>query len=657
VKNVRQMRKKLLYRPLPLKLFTCPLLCKYMGSHNFYSFSKVKNFLSSDGNRWKLVVIVFVLMGMAVGVEGATPAGMWNGNTGVFTEKYLNATLGYYMGTTNVTPYILNADPAGDANFSSLEADDLYVRGSYNVTQLAMYPQQPASYIIWTDGSTYYAKNGTTGAIDYSGADASTVIQAAVDAIPVKQYVDTLVTGGGSIFIKAGLYEITQTIVINDRPLRLYGDNRCPQTHLYLAAGANCRMFEIIGESQWCYLKDLYLNGKKNTQTGGDYLLYINAGYPILENIYVMYAYETGIYINSQDFHCLNVYAEFCGKHGWYVHCSQNGQLIDCTAWDNDELGLYLIGRRGTINNFRSMMNGKEGIYCNDIHKFFFHGCYIQENGEGGLHFYNSDHISVTDCIIRDNGQTTDNTYDGIYFNGNNEDITIKGNKIYSTNDPANDQRDGIRVDGTTDNIQIALNHIRDNDGYGINIIGATNVDTLAKDNDLSGNGLGSIIDSGTGTKLATKTFQFTEPIVGTIATTSPTGVDVDTATEGALLWGQIPTEAQQIVRIKVWVVSTGTPINAGGQMHLATTLNAGATNLAYNTATKSWTLADFDGEEADYAANDIVHWLIEDSDVGNELKNLAPGDSFEFFALYNAGADPDGATDAIFRCIEIEYV
>ena len=91
--------------------------------------------------------------------------------------------------------------------------------------------------------------------------------------------------------------------------------------------------------------------------------------------------------------------------------------------------------------------------------------------------------------------------------------------------------------------------------------------------------------------------------------------------------------------------------------MHGAFTLNAGAANAAYNTATKSWAITDFDGADADYVANDIVHWIILDASVGNELKNLLAGDSFEFFALYNAGADPDGATDAVFRCIEVEYV
>ena len=91
--------------------------------------------------------------------------------------------------------------------------------------------------------------------------------------------------------------------------------------------------------------------------------------------------------------------------------------------------------------------------------------------------------------------------------------------------------------------------------------------------------------------------------------------------------------------------------------MHLEAILNAGATNAAYNTAAKSWTLANHDSEEADYVADDVVHWVIEDGDVGNELSALAAGDSFEFFAMWEVDADPDGATECLFRVLEVEYV
>jgi hypothetical protein len=61
-----------------------------------------------------------------------------------------------------------------------------------------------ASYIIYTDGTTTYAKSGTTGQIEFSNTDASKVIQYAIDSLPY----------GGKIFIKAGTYIISQYIQV-----------------------------------------------------------------------------------------------------------------------------------------------------------------------------------------------------------------------------------------------------------------------------------------------------------------------------------------------------------------------------------------------------------------------------------------------------------
>ena len=58
------------------------------------------------------------------------------------------------------------------------------------------------SYLISTNGSTIYAQNCNTGAIDYSGTSAATVIQSAINAL----------SSGGKVFIKAGTYTITSNI-------------------------------------------------------------------------------------------------------------------------------------------------------------------------------------------------------------------------------------------------------------------------------------------------------------------------------------------------------------------------------------------------------------------------------------------------------------
>ena len=56
----------------------------------------------------------------------------------------------------------------------------------------------PYSYLVFYDSSAslYKAMNGITGAIDYSGTNAATVIQSAISGAPV----------GGSIYLQVGTY-------------------------------------------------------------------------------------------------------------------------------------------------------------------------------------------------------------------------------------------------------------------------------------------------------------------------------------------------------------------------------------------------------------------------------------------------------------------
>ncbi len=72
-----------------------------------------------------------------------------------------------------------------------------------------------ASYVIFTDGSTVYARNGLTGEIEFSGTDASTVIQNTINAL----------TNGGKIFIRTGTYFLKNTLILPTVPLELIGES------------------------------------------------------------------------------------------------------------------------------------------------------------------------------------------------------------------------------------------------------------------------------------------------------------------------------------------------------------------------------------------------------------------------------------------------
>jgi hypothetical protein len=73
----------------------------------------------------------------------------------------------------------------------------------------------PPSYIIFKIGGMAYAKNGLTGRVEFSGADASEVIQHAVDVAGQQ--------GGGVVVVRKGTYTITKTILVKYSNIRLVG--------------------------------------------------------------------------------------------------------------------------------------------------------------------------------------------------------------------------------------------------------------------------------------------------------------------------------------------------------------------------------------------------------------------------------------------------
>ena len=92
-----------------------------------------------------------------------------------------------------------------------------------NRTDLVAYPIIPISYLVWTDGTYVYAKNGSTGTIDYKATDAYTVLTNVKDQIKNE---------GGIIFLYAGNYTLTST----------FPDENVSSTMMMIGAGRSTRL-------------------------------------------------------------------------------------------------------------------------------------------------------------------------------------------------------------------------------------------------------------------------------------------------------------------------------------------------------------------------------------------------------------------------------
>lgn len=78
------------------------------------------------------------------------------------------------------------------------------------------------SYLIYQVGSTNYAVNGTYCTVDYNGIVASTVIQAAISALPSTE--SSVNIAGGLIYLKAGIYELYESLLINKYHVTIKGE-------------------------------------------------------------------------------------------------------------------------------------------------------------------------------------------------------------------------------------------------------------------------------------------------------------------------------------------------------------------------------------------------------------------------------------------------
>lgn len=199
-----------------------------------------------------------------------------------------------------------------------------------------------ASYVVFTDGLKYYAKNGSTGMIEYSDTDATSVIQYAINNIPLP---------GGTIFIRRGTYVLSKAIVI-DRFINLVGEG-VRATVLKLADGANSSMIDYAipcniadSVSQLMYIAHMMLDGNKANQSSGTQAIrtyvsgYCNARDFMIYDVWIDNYKGDGIYLCSHNYLVLHVAIEH--NDGWGIRLDGlGGFIIASWIWSNTEGGIY----------------------------------------------------------------------------------------------------------------------------------------------------------------------------------------------------------------------------------------------------------------------------------------------------------------------------
>jgi len=129
--------------------------------------------------------------------------------------------------------------------------------------QLLQMPEismQPYSYIIFTDGINYYAKNGKTGQIDYSSTDANTVVNNVLNSL-----------SSGSILFKGDFSSLTLQIsnkgnlkIVFDTIGRIEIDN-CNDIRGIEIYGRHIANGLLINDSHWVKVNAISISGNATT--------------------------------------------------------------------------------------------------------------------------------------------------------------------------------------------------------------------------------------------------------------------------------------------------------------------------------------------------------------------------------------------------------
>jgi hypothetical protein len=221
-----------------------------------------------------------------------------------------------------------------------------------------------ASYIILNDNGTIKAINGSTGAIDFSGTDAATVIQAAINALP----------SHGKIFIKKGYYVCNSPINVTSlRSVTIEGEciahypfnNPEEGTTLYKNFDGTLIDARYPSSDNYAHsinLKNLAMVGKNsgyysNYATGpAIHVTYAN-GFTF-ENVRIL-RFETGIKFEHVSWHRFsNVVVSECKYHGFDIYDTWDALWDNVESCDNQQdagySAFYLNNCNIMINNIHA---------------------------------------------------------------------------------------------------------------------------------------------------------------------------------------------------------------------------------------------------------------------------------------------------------------
>jgi parallel beta-helix repeat protein len=239
-----------------------------------------------------------------------------------------------------------------------------------------------ASYVVFTDGYIVYARNGTTGIIDYFGSDAAEVIQWGIDAIG---------SYGGIILIREGTYVIYSTIkVAGNVTLRGVGF----ATKLVLADYADHRVIENKHPEAFVdsniVISDLQIDGNGAKQSR-DQSVSASA---------IFFTRVTRVRVERCWIHDVSSVQNMNG--GITAVLSSYVIIQGNMIYDNGYAGVFLSGGEGAIVSDNVFIRNHRAVYLAGHSDAIVKGNQIVSNDEGIRLYQTASNNIITENLIRD---------------------------------------------------------------------------------------------------------------------------------------------------------------------------------------------------------------------------------------------------------------
>jgi len=334
------------------------------------------------------------------------------------------------------------------------------------------------------------------------------------DEVEINQALNALPSGGGSVQLLEGTYNIAASIVIPGNNISLIGGGRGTEI---LATIVNMVIISATNRLG-IFISNLYLHGIAAALSVNDYngIHFIGVTDSTVSNCWIEKVATDGIALDgSTNNNILGNNLQNNRRTGIRLDDVSTYNRIAENNIENNRAGIHIgedspnntiTGNICTENTQNGITNYAEstnivGNMCfdNSFSGIWSAGSYVNITGNTtkdshfeGIYVSVGSYITITGNIVQNNTRT------GIWVNADTNKSTITGNICEGTT-----TNDGILLSNDIDNNVVSSNTCTGNGRDGIRIDNANCDNNIVTSNHLTGNTGASLTDSGTGTEIA----------------------------------------------------------------------------------------------------------------------------------------------------------